>query len=294
MKRLSTLFCIAFGLAIFPISVDAQSTGPNTGQNIPNPSEKSYRGISMIPVPEGPTPRAARKTKSGPKREDRIVKKGIFAPAESDVNAHMSILSQHKTGIMRLLPREAFDWQSYKVAKRVDVRGGGSFFSFFNLSHDSNYGADIWYEKGQLIAGGSGGPDYGFLADLGDTPLEPFVASDPRADFSRLYTPPRKEYEARIEQRTFRFVFPSHGDAAGVTIDGALYRKNLPAKLHHTYLLRSISYNKSDLLVAFRVVRISEDGGLTIAWKILKEFEPPRLLRVVHVRDLNYCSPNCK
>lgn len=292
MKRLITLFCIAFGLAIFPVSVDAQSTGPTTGQYIPNPTWRSFPGLN--PDAGGPIPAAARRTKSGPKREDRIVRKGIFAPTESDVNAHMFVLSQNKAGMMRLLPREAFDWQRYNVEKRVDLRGGGAYYSFHYLSHEHGYGSDISYEEGDLIAGGFGGTDYGFLADLGDTPLEPLVATDPKAAFSLNYKPPRKEYEARLEQRTFRFVFAHRGDSGGLTVDGVLYRKNLPAKLHHTYLLRSISYNKSDLLVAFRVVRISEDGGLTIAWKILEEFTPPRLLRVVHVRDLSTCNPNCK
>jgi hypothetical protein len=194
---------------------------------------------------------------------------------------------------MRLLPREAFYWHRYKAKKRVDLRGDGAYYSFHFLSHEYGYGSDISYENGYLIAGGFAGADYGFLTDLGDTPLEPIVATDPRAAFPLNYEPPRKEYEARIEQRKFRFVFAHRGDAAGVTIDGILYRKNLPANINHTYLLRSIQYDNSDLLVAFRVVKISDDGGLTIAWKILKEFKPPKLLRVMHVRDL-VCAPNCK
>lgn len=281
MKRLSTLFCIALGLAVSPVLVNAQSTGPSTSQNIPNPSSFSFPGLRSG-VEGGPLPAAASRLKTGPKREDRVVKKGKFAPADSDVKAHLFLLSLENTGIMRLLPREAFDGMKHRDGAAI----GGAYFSFFNRSHEYNYGADISYDKGDLIAGGFAGPNYGFLTDLGDTPLEPIVASDPRAAFLLLYTPPRKEYEVRREQKTYRYVFPRERNSdVGVTVDGVLYRKNLLAKLHHTYLVRAITYSKSDLLVALRVINKSDDGGLTIAWKILKEFTPPKLLPVIDARD---------
>ena len=288
MKRLITLFCIALGLALYQISVNAQ---PAQEPGPPPPSAASFPNIDRVPLPSTGNPPG---WVAAPKRESRVIKKGILAPAESDVTAHQFLLSQKKTGIMRLLPRDIYDSQRFNVAKRVDLRGGGAYYSFHYLSHEYGYGSDISYEHGYLIAGGFAGADYGFLTDLGDTPLEPIVATDPRAAFSFNYTAPRKEYEARIEQRKFRFVFAHNGDTGGVTVDGVLYRKNLPMKVNHTYLLRSISYDKSDLLVALRVVSISDDGGLTIAWKILKEFTPTKLLRVVHVRDLSNCAPKCK
>ena len=290
MKRFMTLCCLALGLMVSQVSVNAQ---PDQQQSLPQPSRLSFPEIDRVPLPSTGSPRGV---VDRPKREDRIVKKGIFAPAESDVNAHLFLLSLKKTGIMRLLPREAFDSHRYKVEKGLDLRGGGAYYSFHYLSHEYGYGADISYEKGDLIAGGFAGVDYGFLTDLGDTQLEPIVASDPRALFLLLYTPPRKEYEVRREQRRFRYVFPRERNPdAGVTVDGVLYRKNLPAQLHHTYLVRAISYSKSDLLVALRVINKSDDGGLTIAWKILKEFTPPKLLRVIDARDItSNCAPNCK
>ena len=272
MKRLMTLFCIALGLALSQVSVNAQ---PERQQSIPQPSSFSFPAIERVPLPSTGTPSGAR-----PRREGRIIRKGILAPDESDVNAHQFLLSLEKTGMMRLLPREGFDWESYNVGKRVDMRGGGAYYSFHYRSHEYGYGSDVQYERGYLSVGFAG-VDYGFLTDLGDTPLEPIDAEDFRAAFFLNYKPPRKENEARLEQQKFSTIkfSPISGLENGILVDGTVYGRQAPAKINHTYLLRSIVYDSSDLLVAFRVVKINDDGGLTIAWKILKEFSPPKLHR---------------
>ena len=269
MKRLMTLFCIALGLALSPVSIDAQ---PEQQQNIPLKPVASHPELEPIHLPSTGTG-----LPGGPRRESRVIRKGILAPAESDVNAHRFLLSLKDTGMMRLLPRE---WERNKVKKGAEMRGGGAYFSFYYRTHEYNYGSDVSYERGYLTVGFAGA-DYGFLTDLGDTPLEPIDASDLRAAFFLNYTPPSKENEARLENKKFGAVKFSPGSApqSGITVDGVSYGRRVPAQLNHTYLLRSIVYDKSDLVVAFRVVSINEDGGLTIAWKILKEFEAPELRR---------------
>lgn len=274
MKRLMTLFCIALGLALSQVSVTAQ---PERQQSIPKPSSFSFPDIERVPLPSTGTPSGLI---ARPRREGRIIRKGILAPGESDVNAHQFLLSLEKTGMMRLLPREGFDWERNNVGKRVDMRGGGAYYSFHYRSHEYGYGSDVQYERGCLSVGFAG-VDYGFLTDLGDTPLEPIDAEDFRAAFFLNYKPPRKENEARLEKRKFSTIkfSPISGRENGILVDGIVYGRQAPAKVNHTYLLRSIVYDSSDLLVAFRVVKINDDGGLTIAWKILKEFSPPKLHR---------------
>ena len=140
--------------------------------------------------------------------------------------------------------------------------------------------AQMFSMRGYLSVGFAG-VDYGFLTDLGDTPLETIDAGDFRAAFFLNYKPPRKEHEARLEKvnSALSNSVLSLGVKDGILVDGIVYGRQAPAKVNHTYLLRSIVYDSSDLLVAFRVVKINDDGGLTIAWKILKEFRTPRLKR---------------
>lgn len=65
----------------------------------------------------------------------------------------------------------------------------------------------------------------------------------------------------------------------GLTVEGQTYKHSLPLQANATYLLRSINYGVSDKLVAFQVVRQEPDSSVIIAWKILKSFPTPELVR---------------
>lgn len=271
MKRLTTLCLIAVGLVTFEISAKAQATGPQ-GPVVPDRPWASFPQIQPIPVPTG-NEGSQRNSLS---REPKVVKEGILAPAANDVARYQFLLSQKNTGMMRLLAREVYYSRTYKAPKRLDMRGGGAYFSFHHRVHEYGYGSDISYEHG-LLRVGFAGANYGMMTDLGDTPLEPISAEDPRAQFLLIYKPPRKEKEARIEAKKFDPIRKAHG-LTGFSVDGVSYLSRVDAVVNHTYLLRSIDYRTSDVLVAFRIVSINDDGGLTIAWKILKEYGPPDLI----------------
>lgn len=40
----------------------------------------------------------------------------------------------------------------------------------------------------------------------------------------------------------------------------------------NTYLLRSISFESYDILVAIQIIRIDSDGSIIMAWKKIKSF----------------------
>ena len=277
MKRFITVCLVAFGLLAFQESVDAQYNNANR----PPPAEDNaippgfsapdtYRaGFRTDPIGPPWTTAPEPSARHSLSREARVVRKGVLAPSEADVARHQFLLSQPNTGVMRLLPREAFDSMVYKVKPKVSMRGGGAYFSFYYRTHEYGYGSDISFEKG-LLHVGFAGASYGLLTDLGDTELESIEVKDPRAGFMLNYKPPPKEADARIEQRKFWSPF---------MVDGVRYQRRLPAHVNHTYLVRSIDYDRSDLLVAFRIVSKADDGGLTIAWKILKKYPTPRLAR---------------
>jgi len=50
-------------------------------------------------------------------------------------------------------------------------------------------------------------------------------------------------------------------------------------KLNSTYLLRSFNFDESDVMVAFRVVRIDSDKSVIILWKLLKNNPKPTFAR---------------
>jgi hypothetical protein len=51
------------------------------------------------------------------------------------------------------------------------------------------------------------------------------------------------------------------------------------AEVGATYLLRSINFERSDVLVALKVVRQDTDGSVIIAWKLLQKYPVPKLPR---------------
>jgi hypothetical protein len=65
----------------------------------------------------------------------------------------------------------------------------------------------------------------------------------------------------------------------GTVLDGINVKASVPVEVDSSYLLRSISYDRSDVLVGFKVVRKDSDGSLVIAWKLLNKFAVPKPVR---------------
>lgn len=193
-----------------------------------------------------------------------VLEKRLVSPSEEDKARYAEFLRQPDTGLIRLLPREKFD---NSQGLRLTIGGGGAFYSFKRLTHEYGQGSDIELEQGYLSTGFAGA-DYGIMTSLGDTPLENVSAEG--APFLVSYTPPDDLPKARIEQRKW---------GEGATADGTNYSRRLLAKVNSTYLLRSVNYDRSDLLVAFKVVRVDNDDSVTILWKLLKKYPTPRLAR---------------
>jgi hypothetical protein len=212
-----------------------------------------------------------------PKSESRVIRNGPLAPAAQDQSDHAAFLKQSNTGLIRLLPSRS--------GNEKIVRGGGSFYSFHFLSHEYGRGTDLELLRPLIIAPGSvltkgfedsldmfrvgfAGADYGMLTNLGEVPLDEITLKDQRTRLLAQYKLPTSYPEARCEKRRFR---------DGETIEGRLYKGTLPVQAGATYLMRSINYDESDVLVAFRVVRRDDDGSTIIVWKLLKDFHSRRL-----------------
>ncbi|MBS1798109.1 MAG: BON domain-containing protein [Acidobacteria bacterium] len=163
--------------------------------------------------------------------------------------------------VFRLMPRERYD------GKLLAIPGGGAYYSFTNRANV--------YRIPQLELGrnnmsvGFAGANYGFIADLGAISLADVTTETSEIGFLLNYRPPAKEREVRVEQRK----------SYEYETESGTYRDRAPVNVGHVYALRAISFEEADVLVAFKVVRKDTDGSLIIFWKMLKDFEKPRLIR---------------
>ena len=151
----------------------------------------------------------------------------------------------------------------------VTIRGGGAYYSFMDRTNDAVNSSAISLEQGQL-ATILAGANYSIFISLGDVPLENVSLETSAAQVLAQHTPAEDEPQARIEQRKAM---------QGASIGGIAYKERLPAKVNSTFVLRSVNYSTSDVLVAFRVVRIDNDDSVTIIWKLLKKFPTPYMAR---------------
>jgi hypothetical protein len=198
-----------------------------------------------------------------------VLEKKFLAPSAEDRAAYAEFLRQPDTGLIRLLPREVYGNNDYKNNKSLTLRGGGAYYSFERHTHEYGYGSDIELGSGYLSVGFAGA-DYGMLTTLGDLPIEEISIEHSGVQFMATYNVPSEEPKARLEYRRF---------AAGTTVDDRRYQTRLPVAVGTTYLLRSINYDTSDVLVALRVIRRDADGSVIIAWRLLKKYPKPELAR---------------
>ena len=188
----------------------------------------------------------------------------FLSPTDEDRAAFATFLAAPDTGLIRLMPRLGGEHQS-----KLSVRGGGAYYSFSRLTHEYGYGSDIQLENGSFSVGFAGA-DHGWLAIVGNVPLESVNLETPEVAFLSSMVTPSRMPQAREQQQRSSY---------GVEQEGIIYKRTVGATVGFTYLLRSINYDTSDVLVAFRVVRRDNDGSLILLWKMLRQFPGPTLVR---------------
>ncbi|MBA3335448.1 MAG: hypothetical protein H0T08_07550 [Acidobacteria bacterium] len=188
----------------------------------------------------------------------------IIAPSAKDLKQ----AQKEGFNVVRLLPRERYD-------HKLTVQGGGSYYSFTTGSHDYQKIAQVGLEQNNLKVGFAG-VDYGFIADLSEMPLTDITEETAEMNFLINYKPPTNEADVRVEARK----------AHRFEMNGSTYKDRIPAVVTHSYILRAISFDRADVLVAFKVYRKDADGSLIIFWKLIKKFEVPKLERnITAVKD---------
>jgi hypothetical protein len=182
----------------------------------------------------------------------------ILQPGKEDTNA----ARLENAEVFRILPRG-------KYAEHLFNRGGGAFYSFTKRSHSYNQTPQITLEQNQFGVGFAGA-DYGFISDLGEIPLSEINRESSGVRYLAEYQPPTEDAKARAENSKIR---------NGLEVEGQIYKRRVPAIIGHSYVLRAISFDEADVLVAFKVHRQDADGSLIIFWKLIQNFEKPLLAR---------------
>ena len=185
----------------------------------------------------------------------------LLLPDKSDSR----IAQANKVQVFKLFPRGKFD----PIKNNSLIRGGGAYYSFSTKSHDYDSTPEIELQQDQLYTGFAGA-NYGMIADLKNLPLASIDEKTPAVINLLNYRMKNLLREARAEYKILH---------VGLTLDRIRYKRNLPAIVGHSYVLRAISFGEADTLVAFQISRRKSDGSLVIFWKKLREFETPKLIR---------------
>ena len=197
----------------------------------------------------------------------KLEKEFLSAP-EEDRAKYADFLRLPNTGLIRLLPAETFASYASRPGK-LTVSGDGVYYSFKEQTHEYGQSAALSLGQGEFSTGFAGA-NYGILVRLGDISLENVTLETGAAHVLAQHTAATDEPQARIEQRKV---------SEGTTLDGITYKNRASVQLNSTYVLRSVIYHASDLLVAFKVVRIDDDDSVIILWKQLKKYPTPYLAR---------------
>jgi hypothetical protein len=190
----------------------------------------------------------------------QISMKEALSPTEAD----LSEAQMQGVEVFKLLPRGMFG----ENQNELKLRGGGAFYSFVKKSYSYNEIPQIKLEQ-DMLSVGFYGANYGLIADLGETPLGAVSRESRETGFLISYQPVKYKSASEPEYRKI---------GAGFEYSGLKYKTYLPVAAGHTYLLRAISYEEADALVAFQVRRKEADGSLVIFWKFIEQFEKPVLL----------------
>ncbi|MBS1788715.1 MAG: hypothetical protein JST85_13390 [Acidobacteria bacterium] len=207
--------------------------------------------------------------------------KAYLSPPEDLVLSYKDFLKQKNTGIAKLLPRKEKKSQMIVSAEKPEVyipsRYGGASYSFSTRKNDDDFCEEIILDNdiykypslpGTAFWVGGGGADIGLITKLGNVDLNDIILERKESQFLANIIPPVQEPVAREYQKmTF----------TGFYIDGVFYKRMTQAEENTTYLLRSIRYDRADVLVAFRTIRKESDGSFVILWKMLEKNPIPVL-----------------
>ncbi len=228
----------------------------------------------------------------------------LIKPNEEDLLTYQDLLRSRKTGIVKLFPYVRCGEGKYvvKIDELCDyVPLGLSRYSFFYEYYYPTVLSDIRIEEKRIFADGFFTQN--LLASLGDIPLESINLSNEKLEFLVNFKAPLIPKEADSKYAEI---------SKGILVDGVYHAKDIEITLNTSYVLRLISYRikeikevkrkkedqrlskisdrefalrfirdreetRRDKIIAFRVIRIDYNKGVSILWKELSDKKAPVL-----------------
>lgn len=221
--------------------------------------------------------------------------RAALAPSLKDTERYKTFLEQPHTGLFRLMPNFGCSQINTVSADERCLKSAyiGEYFSFRTEDYSGKDWFDITFEDGNLISRGFF--SQGILTSLGNVPLEDVSIENNGIKFLADYQPAATLEKVREQSKQIN---------AGINFNNYQYAKSLKATPEASYALRVIAYRseiknagrsrpitkedlkvmninadkRTDLIVAFRIVRADDDGSLIILWKQLRESKAPKIV----------------
>jgi hypothetical protein len=267
VNRSVLLFLMVLWASSLPTVAQSPTIDAETGRSYPE----------IQPGPDPPKrPLAFRNVWVSEYRPNSNEEKLLEASAADELK-FAEFLRLPDTGLMRMFPpvrRRVVSVTDLEDGFRPGFSAHASLYSFSKAKHgnclqgyvDPRLGwAELRLLSGRFIAGFTG-ESLGVLVALGDVPLETITADTFGVTGLTNIIPPADYLEATSLSRRNR---------AGFEMERFRYGSSLPVVPDTTYVLRSTSNKRADLLVAFRVVRLDEGDGVTLLWRKLKSYPKP-------------------
>ena len=209
--------------------------------------------------------------------EPNSAERKLLEPAAEDQQHFASFLSLPETGLIKMFPpgrRRVVSITDLATGRRPGFGIYASLYSFSKEKHghglhgyvDPRLGwAELRLFNNRFITGFTG-ESLGVLVALGDVPLESVTPETFGVTGLTNLIPPTDQVEATSLSRRNR---------AGFVLERFRYGSSLPVAERMTYVLRSTSNKRADVLVGLRAVRIDEDGSVTLLWRKLKSYPKP-------------------
>ncbi len=216
----------------------------------------------------------------------------LLAPDTEDFRYYRDFLKQAGTGLIRLAPDMGCSNNITIVSASADclkfsMPGGGNSYSFRKLDYRISRLSDLTFSSGRFKT--SGTLTHGILVNLGNVDIKTISLKSEGLKYLHNFMPVADLVDAQgVEDKLL----------AGITEDGFNYASALEAVENTTYGLRSVAYNgdfyravkgsiydefdfdtRVDVIIVFKLVRMRQDGSVTLLWKELSRKKSPKIKR---------------
>lgn len=205
---------------------------------------------------------------------------------------YKQFLSQKNTGIFTLMPdlgcaNDTKVVVATGICLQLTLPGAGASYSFRKNMYRLKRLADISFTDNQFLSKGKYAQ--GIIGNLGDVDIEKISLDSQGVKEINEFVPEKEKELIGTQYKKLE---------KGVIVNNILFSNKLKAVENSTFILRNVAYDtkhytaidgvwtynefefdkRTDVLVAFRVLKKNEDGSLVILWKKLAERKSPKVI----------------